>query len=161
MVCAHLVGASHVACPPRLKPAKSHSPMVRSSFGNKYAGRISMRKETAGDVLCLVPYLNNCRRALKIMDLGMVIYGATKKSRIRCSEAKRVWGLTGEMKKRGEILVHSGSEFMCYITCTGNPRVQVRIRTSQSQSARNTYRQGRLRRLGGTLPTMSLVLYIS
>jgi hypothetical protein len=37
--------ASHVACPPRLKPAKTHSPMVRSSFGNKYAGRMSMRKE--------------------------------------------------------------------------------------------------------------------
>jgi len=38
---------SHVACPPRLKPAKTHSPMVRSSFGNKYAGRVSMRNETS------------------------------------------------------------------------------------------------------------------
>lgn len=38
---------SHVACPPRLKPARTHSPMVRSSFGNTYAGRTSMRNETS------------------------------------------------------------------------------------------------------------------
>jgi hypothetical protein len=44
-VCAPCWSASHVACPPRLKPAKTHSLIVRSSFGNKYAGRMSMRKE--------------------------------------------------------------------------------------------------------------------
>jgi hypothetical protein len=44
-MCAPCRSASHVTCPPRLKPPKTHSPMVRSSFGNKYAGRMSMRKE--------------------------------------------------------------------------------------------------------------------
>ena len=43
--CAPCRSASHVAYPPRLKPAKAHSPTVRSSFGNKYAGRMSMRNE--------------------------------------------------------------------------------------------------------------------
>jgi hypothetical protein len=42
---APCLSPSHVACPPRLKPARTHSPMIRSSCGKMYDGRTSIRKD--------------------------------------------------------------------------------------------------------------------
>jgi len=52
---------SHVACPPRLKPARAHSPIVRSSLGNIYAGRTSMRNETSFTAPTAKKAGNNCQ----------------------------------------------------------------------------------------------------
>lgn len=39
--------AIQVECPPRLMPATTHSTMVRSSRGNRYEGRKSIKNDTS------------------------------------------------------------------------------------------------------------------